>query len=76
MVASRIQARATRTLLARNLRRIRHDRGMTQEALSQESGLRQAHLSEIEAGKRNVSLDNISAIAHGLGVPVIRLFED
>lgn len=49
---------------------------MTQEGLSQETGLRQGHLSEMEAGKRNVSLDNISAIAHGLGVPVARLFEE
>ena len=76
MAASRTIAHATRDLFARNLRRLRQELGLTQEALSQESGLRQAHLSEAEAGKRNVSLDNISAIAHGLGVPVSRLFEE
>ena len=65
-----------RELLARNLRRIRLDRGMTQEALSHLSGATQGHLSEIEAGKRNASVDLIGAIAFALGVPVGRLFDE
>ena len=32
-------------------------------------------LSEIEAGKRNVSIDNIGVLAHALGVGIGRLFE-
>ena len=65
-----------RRLLARNLRRIRLERGVTQEALSHESGVMQSHLSEIEAGKRNASVDVIGAIALALGVPVGALFEE
>ena len=65
-----------RALLARNLRRIRLERALTQEKLSLDSGVMQSHLSEIEAGKRNASVDLIGAIARALGVPVAALFEE
>ncbi len=67
-------ANTARELLARNLRRIRQERGLTQETLSHLSGVMQSHLSEIEAGKRNASVDLIGAIALALGVPVAALF--
>ena len=69
-------ANRARALLARNLRRLRQERGITQERLSHESGVMQSHLSEIEAGKRNASVDLIGAIALALGVPVAALFAD
>ncbi len=67
---------SARALLARNLRRIRLERGLTQEALSHVSGVMQSHLSEIEAGKRNASVDLIGAIALALAVPVAALFAE
>ena len=67
---------SARALLARNLRRIRLERGLTQEALSHGSGVMQSHLSEIEAGKRNASVDLIGAIALALAVPVAALFAE
>ena len=67
---------SARELLARNLRRLRLERGVTQEKLSHESGVMQSHLSEIEAGKRNASIDLIGAIALALAVPVAALFEE
>ena len=73
MAAARNTARM---LLARNLRRIRLERGLTQEWLSHESGVMQSHLSEIEAAKRNASVDLIGAIALALAVPVAALFEE
>ena len=36
----------------------------------------QSHLSEIEAGKRNATVDLIGAIALALAVPVAILFEE
>ena len=69
-------ANTARDLLARNLRRIRLERGLTQERLSHESGVMQSHLSEIEAGKRNASIDVIGAVALALGVPVADLLEE
>ena len=65
-----------RIILAQNLRRIRRERGMTQETLSHESGVMQSHVSEIEAGKRNASVDLVGALALALAVPVAALFEE
>lgn len=65
-----------RDLLARNLRRIRRERGLTQETLSHASGVMQSHLSEIEAGKRNASIDLIGTIALALGVSVASLLAE
>ena len=65
-----------RELLARNVRRLRRERGLTQEGLSHESGVMQSHLSEIEAGKRNATVDLIGAVALALAVPVAALFEE
>ena len=76
MAALDPHAHATRELLARNVRRLRRERGLTQEELAHATGLRQAHISEVEAGKRNIALDGISGIARGLSVTVARLFQD
>ena len=73
MAASPNTARST---LARNLRRIRLERGLTQETLSHESGVMQSHISEIEAGKRNASVDLVGALALALAVPVSEFFEE
>lgn len=67
---------SARQVFGRNLRRLRRDQGLTQEELSHASGLMQSYLSEIEAGKRNVSIDNIGALAKALGVRLIQLFEE
>ena len=67
---------SARELLARNVRRLRRERGLTQEMLSHESGVMQGHVSEIEAGKRNATVDLIGAIALALAVPVAALFEE
>ena len=42
--------------LARNVRAIRVDLGMTQEMLAESSGLHQTYLSDVERGKRNVTV--------------------
>jgi transcriptional regulator with XRE-family HTH domain len=62
-------------IFARNLRRLRRERALTQEQLSHATGLMQSYLSEVEAGKRNVSIDNIDALAKALGVGIGALFE-
>ncbi len=70
------RAQAARDLFARNLRRLRREIGMSQEALGVESGLTQSYVSGVEAGKRNPSLDAIGTIAAAMGFPVAKLFEE
>lgn len=65
-----------RDILARNLRLLRAQKSMSQEALAFESGINRTYLSDIERSIRNVSLDNISRLAKALGVPAWRLLQD
>lgn len=57
------------------IKTLRMERHLTQERLSNDIGMAQSYLAEVENGKRNVSLVNIARIAKGLGVQLGELFE-
>ena len=57
------------------IKTLRMERHLTQERLSNDIGMAQSYLAEVENGKRNVSLVNIVRIAKGLGVQLSELFE-
>lgn len=50
------------------MRRLRAERGLSQEALAHECGINRTYLSSVERSERNVAIDNIERIAKGLGV--------
>lgn len=50
------------------LRSLRQARGWSQERLAQAVGLDRSYVGGVERGERNVSLENISKFARGLGV--------
>ena len=65
-----------RDVLAKNMRRLRASRGLSQEALAYECGINRTYLSAIERSERNVSIDNIARIAKGLQVEPWKLLKD
>jgi transcriptional regulator with XRE-family HTH domain len=65
-----------RDTLAKNMRRLRASRGLSQEALAHESGLNRTYLSGVERSERNVSIDNIARIASGLGIEPWKLLKN
>jgi transcriptional regulator with XRE-family HTH domain len=71
-------ARAPRItlLLARNVRRLREAKGLSQAALAADSGLYQALISQIENELANPELDTLERLAAALGVHPRELFED
>ncbi len=67
---------SARRILARNVRRLRQARELSQEALADAAALRQAQISEVESGKSNITLDKLQRLASALGVRVADLFEE
>jgi transcriptional regulator with XRE-family HTH domain len=65
-----------RDILAKNMRRLRASRGLSQEGLAYECGINRTYLSAVERSERNVSIDNIARIAKGLRVEAFRLLQD
>lgn len=59
--------------LARNVRATRVELGMTQEVLAEKSGLHQTYVSDVERGRRNVTLDVVSRLADALHVSPLDL---
>ena len=62
--------------LGPRIRRARRERGMTLERLAAAAGTSAAHLSRLESGERQPSLDGALRLAMGLGVPFSELFEE
>jgi transcriptional regulator with XRE-family HTH domain len=73
---ARGDSQAGRRHVARNLRRLRLERKLTQDALADEAGVRQALISELEAGKIDVRLDTLQRIASALGARMAELFDE
>jgi transcriptional regulator with XRE-family HTH domain len=65
-----------RDVLAKNMRRLRAARDLSQEALAHECGINRTYLSSVERSERNVSIDNIGRIAKGLQIEPWRLLKD
>ena len=65
---------AVRRRFGQRLRALRWERGWSQEHLALVSGLDRSYMGGVERGQRNVSLDNIAALALALGVEVRALF--
>lgn len=56
------------------LRRLRQDRGLSQEALADLAGLNRSYLGEVERGEVTPSLETMDKIAQGLGKGLAELF--
>ena len=60
--------------VAKNIRRLRQERGYSQERLAEICGYHRTYIGSIERGERNITLSTLEALAKGLGVPVTELF--
>lgn len=60
--------RNPKEIFGHNVRRIRTEAGLSQEELGYRAKLHRTYISSVERGERNVSIENIFAIARALKV--------
>lgn len=64
-----------RKLVGENIRRIRKEKGLTQEAFAVKSGFTQQYLSDLERGRRNPTVVTLYELARALGVDHVELVQ-
>ena len=67
------------TVTGRVIRRLRRERGVSQEVLSGLAALSRSHLAEIESGKDNANVETLWRVAGALGLrlsDLMRLVEE
>jgi transcriptional regulator with XRE-family HTH domain len=56
------------------LRRLRVERGWTQEQFAERLGIDRSYIGQVERGTRNISIVNLELIADGFGMSLSGLF--
>ena len=64
-----------RKLVGRNVKRIRQQKGLTQEQLAELSGFSQQYISSLEQGRRNPTIVTLYELATSLGVGHVDLVQ-
>lgn len=59
---------SARHVFAANVRKLRRERGLSQEGLAELCELHRTYVGSVERGERNVSIDNMERIADALKV--------
>lgn len=62
--------------LGQRIRRLRVERNMTQTRMAEEFGLDRTYLSDLECGRKSVTLPTLDTIARGFKMSLSELFED
>jgi transcriptional regulator with XRE-family HTH domain len=65
---------AVRTVVAKNLRRLRNDRGLSQEELADRADVDRTYVSSLEREQYAASIDMLEKLGHALGVDPIEFF--
>ena len=60
--------------LGRTISRLRKEKGYSQEAFANEAGIDRRYMSDIENGKRNISIDILERVCNKLGIKISELF--
>ena len=63
-----------RELVAWNVRRLRVDRGLSQEALAVDAGIDRTYVSRVERGMENPTVGVLEKLAAALNVKIVDLF--
>lgn len=70
-----VQSDAERQVFGRNFRTARERLRLSQRDVHQITGVAQSHISEIETGQSNISVDTMVKLANTVRKPLWRLFK-
>ena len=62
-------------VICANIREVRKINGLTQEELAEKCGLHTTYLAGVERGERNITIQTLEKIAHGLEISPIELLK-
>jgi transcriptional regulator with XRE-family HTH domain len=62
-------------IVGRNIRRLRRERGLSQEDLAAEIGVHRTYMGGVERGERNLTLRSLERLAERLGVSPLSLLD-
>lgn len=62
--------------VAQCVKRLRHEKGISQEDLADRANLDRTYISGIERAVRNISLNSLSSIIHALGLTTKEFLEE
>jgi len=65
----------TRQQLGKRIKRLREERSISQRKFAMMIGMDRSYLISVEAGRRNIAIDNLSKIADGLDVTLSELLK-
>lgn len=63
-------------LFGNGIKRRREELGISQEELAELAKLHRTYISDIERGKRNISLQNLISLIHSLDLSISDFFEE
>jgi transcriptional regulator with XRE-family HTH domain len=73
MSAARKSTETARRRFARLLKTERLARGISQEALAELAGLHRTYVGSVERGERNITVDNMEALAKAMELDISHL---
>lgn len=70
-----VDSRSEREIFGRNFREARMRFGLSQRDVHRETGVAQSHISEIETGISNISIDTMVKLSRTVRRPLWKLFK-
>lgn len=65
-----------KSVVSANIRRLRSEVGLTQEALASKTGLSIRYLIKIQNDPTNLTIESLESLAKALGVPLVEFFRE